>query len=49
MLADKRRLADAVVGTGEAWLAELSDNELADLVSLGAQSATADEAAEDAS
>ena len=47
MLSDKRLLADAVVGTGEAWLAELSDSDLADLVSLGAQSATAEEAAED--
>jgi SNF2-related domain/SNF2 Helicase protein/Helicase conserved C-terminal domain len=35
LLAAKRELADAVVGTGEAWLAELSDAELADLVELG--------------
>jgi SNF2 family DNA or RNA helicase len=49
LLADKRHLADSVIGTGEAWLGELSDSELADLVTLGAQSATADEAAEDAS
>jgi SNF2 family DNA or RNA helicase len=34
LLAAKRDLADAVVGTGEAWLAELSDADLADLVSL---------------
>ena len=34
LLDAKRQLADAVVGSGEAWLAELSDDELADLVSL---------------
>ncbi|WP_329027385.1 DEAD/DEAH box helicase [Streptomyces sp. NBC_00690] len=34
MLADKRALADAVLGSGEAALTELSDRELADLVSL---------------
>jgi SNF2-related domain/SNF2 Helicase protein/Helicase conserved C-terminal domain len=34
LLQAKRDLADAVVGTGEAWLAELSDDELADLVTL---------------
>jgi SNF2 family DNA or RNA helicase len=49
MLADKRRLADAVVGTGEAWLAEMSDSDLADLVSLATPLTTPDEAAEDAS
>ncbi len=35
LLASKRDLADAVVGAGEGWLAELSDRDLADLVSLG--------------
>jgi superfamily II DNA or RNA helicase len=30
----KRDLADAVVGSGEAWLSELSDTELAELVEL---------------
>ncbi|BCJ32512.1 helicase SNF2 [Actinocatenispora thailandica] len=34
LIADKRALADAVVGTGETWLTELSDDELADLVAL---------------
>ncbi|KAA2253952.1 DEAD/DEAH box helicase [Solihabitans fulvus] len=34
MLAAKRELADAVLGTGEAALTELSDTELADLVEL---------------
>ncbi|MGH7666692.1 MAG: DEAD/DEAH box helicase [Candidatus Dormibacteria bacterium] len=34
LLERKRHLADAVVGAGEAWLSELSDSELADLVAL---------------
>ncbi len=34
LLETKRDLADAVVGSGEAWIGELSDAELADLVSL---------------
>ncbi|MEU9604245.1 DEAD/DEAH box helicase [Streptomyces sp. NPDC048057] len=34
MLAGKRALADAVLGSGEAALTELTDRELADLVSL---------------
>jgi SNF2 family DNA or RNA helicase len=37
MIAAKRELADAVVGSGEAWLSELSDAELADLVQLGTE------------
>ena len=36
LMTTKRELADAVVGSGEAWLSELSDAELADLVALGA-------------
>ncbi|NYH91015.1 SNF2-related protein [Actinopolymorpha rutila] len=31
----KRELADSVVGSGESWIADLSDGELADLVALG--------------
>jgi hypothetical protein len=46
MLTDKRYLADAVVGTGEAWIGELSDRDLAELVSLSAV-ATAEPAGED--
>jgi superfamily II DNA or RNA helicase len=38
LLASKRELADAVVGSGEAWITELSDDELRDLVSLRAVS-----------
>ncbi|WP_405596474.1 DEAD/DEAH box helicase [Streptomyces sp. NBC_01410] len=38
MLASKRALADAVLGSGEAALTELTDRELADLVSLRRQS-----------
>ena len=34
MLERKRTLADVVVGEGEAWLTELSDQQLAELVSL---------------
>ena len=35
VLAQKQQLADAVVGGGEAWITELDDAELADLVRLG--------------
>jgi SNF2 family DNA or RNA helicase len=35
VLDAKRQLADAVVGGGEAWITELSDEDLADLVALG--------------
>jgi superfamily II DNA or RNA helicase len=34
MLASKRALADAVVGAGEAWITELDDDALRDLVAL---------------
>jgi SNF2 family DNA or RNA helicase len=34
LLVSKRGLAEAVVGAGEAWITELSDKELADLVRL---------------
>ncbi|MGH3628221.1 MAG: DEAD/DEAH box helicase, partial [Sciscionella sp.] len=34
LLETKRELADAVIGSGEGWIAELSDAELAELVSL---------------
>ncbi len=34
VIDDKRKLADAVVGTGETWLSELSTDELRDLVVL---------------
>ena len=36
VLADKRHLADVVVGGGEAWISELDDAALAELVSLSA-------------
>jgi len=35
LLASKRSLADSVMGGGEAWIGELGDDELRDLVSLG--------------
>ncbi|WP_095046702.1 DEAD/DEAH box helicase [Streptomyces sp. WM6386] len=38
LLTSKRALADAVVGSGEAALTELSDSDLAELVTLGRQS-----------
>jgi SNF2 family DNA or RNA helicase len=38
LLDTKRELADAVIGSGEGWIAELSDDELAGLVSLRAAS-----------
>jgi hypothetical protein len=34
MLEAKRALADAILGSGEASLTELTDRELSDLVSL---------------
>ncbi|WBQ07789.1 DEAD/DEAH box helicase [Kribbella sp. CA-293567] len=34
VIATKRQLADAVVGSGESWLSELSDTELTELVEL---------------
>jgi SNF2 family DNA or RNA helicase len=34
LLVQKRELAEAVVGAGEAWITELSNRELRDLVSL---------------
>jgi len=37
LLASKRDLAEAVVGSGEGWLADLSDADLAELVSLGSR------------
>ncbi|MPZ60345.1 MAG: ATP-dependent helicase [Propionibacteriales bacterium] len=38
VIESKRDLADAVVGSGEAWIGELSDAELSDLVRLGGTS-----------
>jgi superfamily II DNA or RNA helicase len=34
LLSTKRELAEAVVGSGEGWITELTDDELADLVQL---------------
>jgi SNF2 family DNA or RNA helicase len=42
VLERKRELAEAVVGAGEAWLTELGDAELADLVALAADAPIAD-------
>ena len=38
VIDDKRRLAESVIGTGEAWLSELSTDELRELVVLEADS-----------
>jgi SNF2 family DNA or RNA helicase len=38
LLEKKRDLAEAVVGSGEQWIADLSDDELSELVSLRAAS-----------
>jgi SNF2 family DNA or RNA helicase len=35
VLAEKEALAESVIGSGESWLTEMSDDELADLVRLG--------------
>ncbi|QBI19021.1 DEAD/DEAH box helicase [Egibacter rhizosphaerae] len=35
LLESKRYLADSVVGAGEAWVTELGDDEIAELVALG--------------
>jgi SNF2 family DNA or RNA helicase len=43
MLADKRALADRVVGAGETWITELPDAELRRLVSLSRDAAVAEE------
>jgi SNF2 family DNA or RNA helicase len=35
VIASKRELAENVIGRGEGWISELSNGDLADLVSLG--------------
>jgi hypothetical protein len=37
LLASKRSLAESVMGGGEAWIGELGDDELRDLVTLGSE------------
>jgi SNF2 family DNA or RNA helicase len=39
MIEDKKALADSVIGAGEAWLTELSTDELRDIFSLGRDAA----------
>jgi hypothetical protein len=43
LLDRKRALADTVVGTGEAWITDLADDELRDLVSLSTADLSDDE------
>ena len=38
LLESKRELAEAVAGSGERWISELSDGELSELISLRAVS-----------
>jgi hypothetical protein len=44
MLADKRALADRVIGPGDTWITELPDDELQRLVALSGDAAIAEEA-----
>jgi hypothetical protein len=37
MIENKTGMANQVVGTGEKWLSELSNNELRDLITLSAE------------
>jgi SNF2 family DNA or RNA helicase len=46
LLEQKRALADAVVGAGETWLTELSDDDLRALVTLSAVDLAEDRDAE---
>ncbi|MEZ5379998.1 MAG: DEAD/DEAH box helicase [Acidimicrobiales bacterium] len=48
MLDDKRGLADAVVGSGEEWISQLSDDELERLVSLSGDRYGGDDFADEA-
>jgi non-specific serine/threonine protein kinase len=43
MLADKRALADRIVGPGETWITELPDDELRRLVTLSRDAAVVEE------
>ncbi len=43
VLADKRALADRVIGAGETWITELSNGELRDLLSLSRGAAIAED------
>ena len=43
ILESKRGLAESIVGSGEGWITELSDDELRDLFSLGKTAAVYDE------
>jgi SNF2 family DNA or RNA helicase len=35
MIDEKKELARSIIGAGESWITELSNEELADLVALG--------------
>ncbi len=42
LLVEKRRLAEAVVGSGEAWISQLDDDALAELVALSDEGSSDD-------
>jgi len=46
LLADKRALADRIVGAGEAWITELGDDELRRLLTLSGDAVVEDDADE---
>jgi SNF2 family DNA or RNA helicase len=46
LLADKRALADRVIGAGEAWITELSNGELRRLLSLSTDAVVGDDVEE---
>lgn len=46
LLADKRLLADRVIGAGEAWITELSNDELRQLLALSTDAVVGDDAGE---
>ncbi len=48
LLADKRALADRVIGAGEAWITELGTDELRRLLALSADAVVGDDAEEPA-
>ena len=48
MIENKKEVASAVVGTGEAWLTEFTTEELRDILTLGTEAVTGTEENHDA-
>lgn len=40
MIEEKKALAESVIGSGESWLTELSNQELKDIISLRSDAVT---------